>query len=129
MRRTWLVGRKFLSRRPARLAGGWPPGLGWIALAAAGLIGLDLGVRALTTNDLARFPLLAQDILARGDWLRPRLNGAGYFNKPPLLAWLIALASWPAGRVTEWTAVLPSAAAVVANCFLYFAIRFVLFDQ
>lgn len=128
MRRTWLAGRKFLSRRPARLAGGWPPGPGWIALAAAGLIGLDLGVRALTTNDLARFPLLAQDILARGDWLRPRLNGAGYFNKPPLLAWLIALASWPAGRVTEWTAVLPSAVAVVATGLLIYALARDLFD-
>jgi 4-amino-4-deoxy-L-arabinose transferase-like glycosyltransferase len=117
-----------LSRRPARLAGGWPPGPGWIGLAAAALIGLDLGTRALTTNDLARFPLLAQDILARGDWLWPRLNGAGYFNKPPLLAWLIALVSWPAGRVTEWTAALPSAAAVVATVLLTYALARDLFD-
>jgi 4-amino-4-deoxy-L-arabinose transferase-like glycosyltransferase len=92
------------------------------------LIGLELGVRALTTNDLARFPLLAQDILARGDWLWPRLNGAGYFNKPPLLAWLIALVSWPVGRVTEWTAVLPSAAAVVATVLLTYALARDLFD-
>ncbi len=117
-----------MSRRPARLAGGWPPGPGWIGLAAAALIGLDLGTRALTTNDLARFPLLAQDILARGDWLWPRLNGAGYFNKPPLLAWLIALVSWPAGRVTEWTAALPSAAAVVATVLLTYALARDLFD-
>jgi 4-amino-4-deoxy-L-arabinose transferase-like glycosyltransferase len=117
-----------LSRRPARLGGGWPPGPGWIALAAAGLIGLELGARAFTTNDLARFPLLAQDILARGDWLWPRLNGAGYFNKPPLLAWLIALVSWPVGRVTEWTAVLPSAAAVVATVLLTYALARDLFD-
>lgn len=117
-----------MSRRPARLAGGWPPGPGWIGLAAAVLIGLELGVRALTTNDLARFPLLAQDILARGDWLWPRLNGAGYFNKPPLLAWLIALVSWPVGRVTEWTAVLPSAAAVVATVLLTYALARDLFD-
>jgi 4-amino-4-deoxy-L-arabinose transferase-like glycosyltransferase len=92
------------------------------------LIGLELGVRAFTTNDQARFPLLAQDILARGDWLWPRLNGAGYFNKPPLLAWLIALASWPVGRVTEWTAALPSAAAVVATVLLTYALARDLFD-
>ena len=117
-----------MSRRSARLAGGWPPGPGWIALATAALIGVELGARALTTNDLARFPLLAQDILARGDWLWPRLNGAGYFNKPPLLAWLIALVSWPVGRVTEWTAVLPSAAAVVATVLLTYALARDLFD-
>jgi 4-amino-4-deoxy-L-arabinose transferase-like glycosyltransferase len=113
---------------PARLAGGWPPGPGWIALAAAVLIGIEIGARAFTTNDQARFPLLAQDILARGDWLWPRLNGAGYYNKPPLLAWLIALVSWPGGRVTEWTAVLPSAAAVVATVLLTYALARDLFD-
>jgi 4-amino-4-deoxy-L-arabinose transferase-like glycosyltransferase len=117
-----------LSSRPARLAGGWPPGPGWIALAAAGLIGIEIGARAFTTNDQARFPLLAQDILTRGDWLWPRLNGAGYYNKPPLLAWLIALASWPLGRVTEWTAVLPSAVAVVATALLTYALARDLFD-
>jgi 4-amino-4-deoxy-L-arabinose transferase-like glycosyltransferase len=126
--RTALCIVSLLSRRRTRLAGGWPPGPAWIALAAAGLIGLDLGARALTTNDLARFPLLAQDILVRCDWLRPQLNGAGYFNKPPLLAWLIALASWPVGRVTEWTAVLPSAAAVVATVLLTYALARDLFD-
>jgi 4-amino-4-deoxy-L-arabinose transferase-like glycosyltransferase len=107
---------------------GWPLGPGRIALAAAALIGMEIGARTFTTNDQARFPLLAQDILARGDWLWPRLNGAGYYNKPPLLAWLIALVSWPVGRVTEWTAVLPSAAAVIATVLLTYALARDLFD-
>jgi 4-amino-4-deoxy-L-arabinose transferase-like glycosyltransferase len=92
------------------------------------LIGIEIGARVFTTNDQARFPLLAQDILTRGDWLWPRLNGASYYNKPPLLAWLIALASWPVGRVTEWTAVLPSAVAVVATVLLTYALARDLFD-
>ena len=96
-----LPSKAVLSRCGARI--GWPPGPAWIALAGAALIGVQLAARTFATNDEARFPLLAQDILARGDWLRPRLNGVGYFNKPPLLAWLIALVSWPFGRVTEWT--------------------------
>ena len=115
------------SRRPARMVR-WPPGPGWIALAAAALIGVEIGVRVFSTNDEARFPLLAQDILTRGDWLWPRLNGAAYYNKPPLLAWLIALVSWPVGRVTQWSAVLPSAAAVVASVLLIYAIARDLFD-
>jgi 4-amino-4-deoxy-L-arabinose transferase-like glycosyltransferase len=101
---------------------GWSPGPWWIALAAAILMGVEAGARVFATNDEARFPVLAQDFLARGDWLRPRLNGTAYFNKPPLLAWLIALLSWPLGEVTQWTAVLPSVAAGVATVLLVYAI-------
>jgi len=121
-----LPSKAVLSRCGARI--GWPPGPAWIALAGAALIGVQLAARTFATNDEARFPLLAQDILARGDWLRPRLNGVGYFNKPPLLAWLIALVSWPFGRVTEWTAVVPSAAAAVATVLLTYALARDLFD-
>jgi 4-amino-4-deoxy-L-arabinose transferase-like glycosyltransferase len=66
--------------------------------------------------------VLAQDILARGDWLWPRLNGVGYYNKPPLLAWLIALCSWPLGQVTQWTAVVPSALAGVATVLIVYGL-------
>jgi len=38
----------------------------------------------------------------------PRLDGVPHLNKPPLHAWLIALASWPMGAVTQWTASVPS---------------------
>ena len=100
----------------------WPPGPGWIALTTAALIGIELGARGFATNDEARFPLLAQDILARGDWLWPRLNGAAYHNKPPLLAWLIAVLSWPEGHVSELTAVLPSAMSVIAVVWLTFMV-------
>ena len=94
----------------------------WVVGGAAVLIGVDLGRRILTTNDEARFPLLAQDILARGDWLFPTLNGAVYHNKPILLAWLITLVSWPLGYVTQFTAVIPSAAAAFAMALLIFGL-------
>src|SRR5262249_57597582 len=41
-------------------------------------------------------------------------SGACEEKKPLLLAWLIALCSWPAGRVTQLSAVLPSALAAIA---------------
>src|SRR5262249_60939157 len=88
-------------------------GVVWVVGGAAVMVGVDLGRRILTTNDEARFPLLAQDILTRGDWLFPILNGIVYHNKPILLAWLIALVSWPVGYVTQFTAVIPSAGAAV----------------
>ena len=61
-----------------------------------------------TTNDEARFPLLARDILTHGHWILPRLNDVPHLDKPPLLAWLIALASWPGAAVTQASAALPS---------------------
>src|SRR5258705_2818154 len=78
-----------------------------MALSAA-LLFFDFGARVLSTNDETRFPLMARDILARGHWLLPEINGAPMLNKPPLHAWLIALAAWPTGAVTQRTAVLPS---------------------
>ena len=94
----------------------------WVVGGAALMVGVDLGRRILTTNDEARFPLLAQDILTRGDWLFPVLNGTVYHNKPILLAWLITLVSWPFGYVTQVTAVIPSAAAAFAMALLIFGL-------
>jgi 4-amino-4-deoxy-L-arabinose transferase-like glycosyltransferase len=96
--------------------------LRWVVGGAAVMVGVDLGRRILTTNDEARFPLLAQDILNRGDWLFPILNGSVYHNKPILVAWLIALVSWPVGYVTQFTAVIPSAAAAFATALVIFGL-------
>ena len=88
------------------------------ALVVAGVAALmavfDLRALVFVTNDEARFPLLARDILARGDIWFPELNGVVYQNKPLLLAWLIAAVSWPLGQVTAFTAVVPSIVASVA---------------
>jgi 4-amino-4-deoxy-L-arabinose transferase-like glycosyltransferase len=84
-----------------------------MALSAA-LLFSDFGAHVLSTNDETRFPLMARDILARGHWLLPEINGAPMLNKPPLHAWLIALAAWPTGAVTQRTAALPSLLAALA---------------
>jgi 4-amino-4-deoxy-L-arabinose transferase-like glycosyltransferase len=84
-----------------------------MALSAA-LLFFDFGAHVLSTNDETRFPLMARDILARGHWLLPEINGTPMLNKPPLHAWLIALASWPTGAVTQRTAALPSLLAALA---------------
>lgn len=77
------------------------------------LLFFDFGSRILATNDETRFPLLARDILAHGHWLLPELQGAAHLNKPPLTAWLIAMASWPTGLVTQSSAALPSVLAAL----------------
>jgi 4-amino-4-deoxy-L-arabinose transferase-like glycosyltransferase len=85
-----------------------------VVAASAALLCFDFGRRFLSTNDETRFPLLARDILEHGHWLFPQLNGIPYLNKPPLYAWLIALASWPAGTVTQRNAALVSLLAAIA---------------
>lgn len=84
--------------------------LALLALAAL-LLCFDAGTRVLASNDEARFPMLARDMLRHGTWLVPWLGDTPYLNKPPLAAWLIALGSWPVGAVTQSTAVWPSLVA------------------
>ena len=104
--------------------------VGFVLLLAisAALLCIDLGKRVFATNDEARFPMLARDILANGEWWLPRLNGVPHLNKPPLHAWLIAVTAWPADAVTEWNAVLPSIVAALAVVVLTYWIASRLFD-
>jgi len=94
-------------RNARRLFAGWAPYAVAVALSAA-ILGFDLGERMLTTNDEARFPVMARDILSHGHWLFPETSGVPMLNKPPLHAWLIALAGWPTGVVSQRVAALPS---------------------
>lgn len=81
----------------------------------------DLRDVVFATNDEARFPLLARGILASGEWWFPQINGVVYQNKPLLLAWLIALVSWPAGHVSALTALVPSIAASIGLALVVYA--------
>src|SRR5438445_351448 len=92
-------------RRPP--LAGWAPFAVVLAVSAA-LLGFDLGGRVLATNDEARFPMMARDIVSNGHWLLPEISGVPMLNKPPLHAWLIALTAWPTGAVSQRTAVVPS---------------------
>ena len=94
-----------LSGRPP--LAGWAPFAVVLAVSAA-LFGFDLGARVLATNDEARFPMMARDIVSNGHWLLPEISGVPMLNKPPLHAWLIALGAWPTGAVSQRTAVVPS---------------------
>ena len=108
--------------------GPWRGVLGVTAVTVL-MAAIDLGRRVLVTNDEARFAMLAQDVLTRGAWLFPELNGVPpYNNEPPLQAWMIALASWPAGHVTQLTAALPTALAAVGTALVVFAVGRSLFN-
>ena len=90
-------------------------------LALAGILTLAVllplvpaGRRVIWESNEARYPLLAQDILDHGRWLVPELRGQLYLNKPQLYFWTIAVASLPAGRVSELSAALPSILSALA---------------
>lgn len=82
-------------------------------LAAFGLLVFlaGLGGHDLWNPDEPRYAVVAREMLERGDFVLPHLNGEVYTQKPPLLFWSIAAASLPFGAVTEWSARLPSALA------------------
>ncbi len=94
----------------------------WLAVAVPAMAGVEIGRRIFANNDDARFAVLAQDVLSHGFSVFPALNNVPYYNKPALLAWLIALASWPAGHVSQFSAVLPSALAGVATAFAVYVL-------
>ncbi|MFM7808206.1 MAG: phospholipid carrier-dependent glycosyltransferase, partial [Planctomycetota bacterium] len=49
-----------------------------------------LGVRPMVTPDEPRYGAMAADMLASGEWLKLRMAGFTYYEKPPLGVWLIA---------------------------------------
>lgn len=64
--------------------------------------------------------IIAAEFLRSGNWVVPTLYGEPLFTKPPGMYVAIALASWPTGRVSEWTARLPSAVAATLTVFLFY---------
>ncbi|HEV8587074.1 MAG TPA: glycosyltransferase family 39 protein [Methylomirabilota bacterium] len=93
----------------------WRPAacIAGVLLLSALLAAIPAGRRPFWSSDEARFALLGQDALEHGRFLVAEIRGRDYLNKPQLFFWLVALASWPFGRVTELSAAIPGALASV----------------
>ena len=88
-----------------------------IAAVGVGLFAIRLtGLPNFMENEY-RLGAYVLDVLQHGHWLCPQ-DSIGNTDKPPLLAWLAAVASWPLGRVTPLTLYLPSALATVVGAWL-----------
>jgi 4-amino-4-deoxy-L-arabinose transferase-like glycosyltransferase len=88
------------------------------------VLAIPIGRAPIWEPNNARWILLARDMVERGHWLMPEIRGApneGLY-KPQLFSWAIALASLPAGRVTELTGAVPSLLSAVAGVAAVFAI-------
>jgi 4-amino-4-deoxy-L-arabinose transferase-like glycosyltransferase len=72
-----------------------------LGLLCLGLFGFRLGSSQLPNPDESRYAEIPREMLATGDWVTPRLNGVNYFEKPPLVYWLVA-ASQRLFGFNEW---------------------------
>jgi 4-amino-4-deoxy-L-arabinose transferase-like glycosyltransferase len=109
------------SEQPAAAGGTQPLTPNWLdaglllAVFVAAVWGL--GRYGLYEPHEGHFAGVAREMVTRGDWLTPHLNGAPYLNKPPLLYWMIAL-SYTAFGFSEWAARLPLALISVCGAAL-----------
>src|SRR5947209_4799526 len=78
-----------------------------------------LGAIPLTSPNEGLYAQVAREMAESGDWVVPHINTVVYFEKPPLLYWLVALCFKWFGT-NAFAARLPSALAAVATTWLVF---------
>lgn len=88
-----------------------------------------IGARDLWNPDEPRYAQVAAEMVARGDFLVPHLNGAIYVDKPPLHFWTIALFGVLRGGVDEVSARLPAVVAVSGAAAMVLLLGVRLFDR
>src|SRR5262245_14877251 len=79
-----------------------------VAVVAAALFLTGLGTAPFVDPPEGVHAAISLEMARSGDWITPRLDGVRYFDKPPLLYWLIAAGFHFLG-VSERTARLASA--------------------
>lgn len=84
-----------------------------MALALALLLP-GLGATPLDDPGEGQHAEIARELLLGGDWVTLRLNGVRYFDKPPLLYWLVAGSFARFGVGESAARLVPAAGAVVA---------------
>lgn len=100
------------ARDPARRWERWVPLLLLAGTAAFYLV--RLGAAGLYDSNEGMYAEIPREMILLGDWLTPHFNFIRYFEKPPLLYWLTALAYQVLG-VSEFSARLVTALAAVAG--------------
>ncbi len=70
----------------------------------------NLGRYSLKEPDEGRYAEIPREMVEQGDYLVPHFNYVRYFEKPPLLYWIVA-ASYKIGGVSEWSFRFPNALA------------------
>ncbi len=91
----------------------------WLIVPLLILYLLDLGGVGFLSTDEPRYASIGREMARSGDWVTPRLDGSVWFEKPPLLYWMIA-AGHAARLPDEWAARLPVAILSLAFLLSFF---------
>ena len=84
-----------------------------LALLAVGLMYLlGLGAAPFLDPPEGFHAAVAQSLRTSGDWITLRVDGVRYFDKPPLLYWLMALSFATAGPTEAAARVWPALSAI-----------------
>ncbi|WP_031258910.1 ArnT family glycosyltransferase, partial [Coprobacter fastidiosus] len=85
-----------------------------------------IGLTDFHTKGEPREAIVAVSMLDSGNWILPENNGGDMAYKPPMFHWAIAVTSFLAGEVTEFTSRFPSALSAIIIAlftFLFYAKR------
>ncbi len=94
-----------------------------LLLLCAVLFGAGLGRYALGTPDESRYAEIPREMLATGDFVTPRLDGVKYFEKPPLVYWLVAGCLRVFGTRELAVRIVPAVFGALGVLLLYAAVR------
>lgn len=92
-----------------------------ILIILAGILFLfNLGATSLWDPDEPRQAIMAREMMDRGDYIRPYLNGVPYLEKPPMYSWMIIGAAKITGKLDEFASRIPSALAALGLVIITF---------
>jgi len=89
----------------------------------------NLGTTSLWDPDEPRQAIMAREMMDRGDYIRPYLNGIPYLEKPPFYSWMIIAAAKACGSVDEFASRAPSALAALLTVVMTFLLGCRLGDE
>ena len=92
----------------------------WLALLLLLVYLGGLGRVGFLGPDEPRYASIGREMAHSGDWITPRLDGTPWFEKPPLLYWMIG-AGHRLHLPDEWAARLPLALASLAFLWFFYA--------
>ena len=81
----------------------------------------NLGRECIIEDEAIR-GLVAQEMMIRGDYIAPTLNGEYYYKKPPVYNWFIAASFALHGEANEWSLRLPTIFFLLLFAWLIFRV-------
>ncbi len=90
-----------------------------ILIASAIIFISGIGKTALVDPDEARYALISQNMIDRGNYLEPYIDGKPYFDKPPLYFWMTAASFKVFGNEPFSARIIPVVGGLLALLSVY----------